>query len=223
MNMSVSDLTSAQPNTSLDLYANQDALDKDSFLKLLVTQLRNQDPLDPMQNTEFIAQLAQFSSLEQMQNVSTGVNDLKILMQSVNNSFATEMIGKDVKFTGNSFRLTDDQDANVYFAIAEDATVKINIFDDKNNLVKTIVQSDMTKGTQKITWDGLDAEGDRAAAGRYTYTVSATDSQGAKVEAVTFAVDHVTGLKFDSGNAILMMAGKEIYLSNILEILEPIQ
>lgn len=78
-------------------------LGKDDFLKLLITQLANQDPTSPMENTEFIAQMAQFSSLEQMTNMSTGFNQLASMLSS---SEATSTIGKTVELDLNGAPLT---------------------------------------------------------------------------------------------------------------------
>ncbi len=221
MDLGVSEI-GQQQQQSFDVIANQDALDRDAFLNLLVTQLRHQDPLDPMENTEFIAQLAQFSSLEQMQNVSTGIQDLSVLMQSVNNSMATGLIGKDVKYDGDTFRLAEGEDGRMHIYLASDANVRIKVYDENNELVANVIRGDVDAGHQVIEWDGLNIDGERMNPGRYRFEVEATDSNGETVKVATFAVDRVRGLKFDSGNAILMVADKELYLADILEILEPI-
>lgn len=78
------------------------SLGKDDFLKLLVTQIRNQDPLKPMEGTEFTAQLAQFSSLEQLSNMSKGIDDLLLFQGSLQNTLTTDLIGKQVKVAGGT-------------------------------------------------------------------------------------------------------------------------
>jgi flagellar basal-body rod modification protein FlgD len=78
-----------------------DVLSKDDFLKLFVTQLRYQNPLDPMNNTEFTSQLAQFSSLEQLQNMNTQMNNLLLSQNSLQNTMISNLIGKQVKISGN--------------------------------------------------------------------------------------------------------------------------
>ena len=95
--ISSSVLSSAQGG--LQLYQNN--MGKDAFLELLVTQLRYQDPLKPMENTEFLAQLSQFSSLEQLWNVNETLGQNVDLTQSVNNALMTNLIGKEVKVSGN--------------------------------------------------------------------------------------------------------------------------
>ncbi|MBN2008074.1 flagellar hook assembly protein FlgD [candidate division KSB1 bacterium] len=223
MDVNVTDIASQQTDTASlsNLYANQDVLNKDSFLQLLVTQLRHQDPLDPMENTEFVAQLAQFSSLEQMQNVSSGISDLSVLMQSVNNSLSTELLGKNVKYMGNSFSMTDGQDGSMNFYLESNANVKITIYDENESVVAKIARPELDGGAQTVTWDGKNIDGEQVPEGRYTFDVEATDSNGDDVNVATFAVDKVTGLKFDSGNAVLVLPEKEIYLGDILEIMEP--
>ena len=85
-------------------------LGKDDFLKLLITQLAHQDPLSPMENTEFIAQMAQFSSLEQITNMSTGFTRLASML---NNSEASNVIGKTVDIVSGETRVTGTVEAAV--------------------------------------------------------------------------------------------------------------
>src|SRR3989337_4601749 len=80
-----------------------EAMGKDAFLKLLVTQLQNQDPLNPTDNTEFVAQLAQFSSLEGIQNLNTSLGDMKGSMNALQEFGSASLIGKNAKAESSSF------------------------------------------------------------------------------------------------------------------------
>ena len=97
-NTSVGTETSALPSK---------VLDKDAFLELLITQLQNQDPLNPTDSVEFTAQLAQFSSLEQLNNVNDNLEQLQNFQASINNSQAVALIGKDITANGNFLQLTN--------------------------------------------------------------------------------------------------------------------
>ncbi len=85
----------------MDVSATQKTLGQDDFLKLFVTQMKYQNPLNPMDSTEFTAQLAQFSSLEQLTNISSQLKDLTVYQNSLNNTLTTSFIGRKVKFTGD--------------------------------------------------------------------------------------------------------------------------
>jgi len=203
----------------LSLLRTEEILGKQDFLQLLVMQLRHQDPLDPMDNTQFVAQLAEFSALEQMQNVNTGVENLTMLMQSVNNSLATELIGKDVKYFGNSVHLEGEPTSINYFLQAQ-AQVKIKIYDSSDNAVATLIVGEQVGGDKSIEWDGTGIDGNLLPDGDYHFKIEAEDQNGAPVSSVTYAVDKVRGLKFIDGNAVLIVGDDEIYLSEIIEILD---
>ena len=144
------------------------------------------------------------------------------MMQSVNNSLATELIGKDVKYIGDTFRLVDGKDAELSIYLEDSATVKISIYDENDTLVGKVVQGDVQSGSQTISWSGQNLSGEQLAEGRYRFEVEATDSNGQEVKSATFGVDRVKGLKFDGGNAVLVLDGKELYLADIVEIMESI-
>ena len=103
---------------------------KEDFLSLLITQLQNQDPLNPTDSTEFTAQLAQFSSLEQLGNVNDSLMELKNLQASINNSQAVSLIGKAITANGNSIQLTADGPVQYDFKLADDAVLIVaSIYD----------------------------------------------------------------------------------------------
>ena len=215
--MTVSSATNESSTTTL-VDQNQ-LLGKDDFLNLLVTQLRYQDPLEPMENTEFISQLAEFSSLEQLQNLDSGIQGLTTMMRSVNNSLATGMLGNDVKFSGNTFRIPADGDAKIYYDLPENATVSIDVFDEDNTLVATLVPGSQTIGSQVYEWDGETQDGKTIAEGIYSFEVKATGTSGNSITAVTYSVDRVQGIRFQDGNAMLKLTDRDIFLSEIMEIL----
>lgn len=204
---------------SSDLYT-PDMLGKDEFLKLLTMQLKYQNPLEPMENTEFIAQLTQFSSLEQLQNIGTDIESQMLLIQGTNNSLATTLIGKYVVTSGSSLRLTDDGTGRICFDLGQDASdATISVYDSNNVLVATLSEEDLDSGRNYVEWDGKKIDGSPATPGTYTFAVTATDTAGASVAATTYTYGLVDGVKFENGNAILMMGDLAITLSSILEIL----
>lgn len=200
------------------------ALGKDDFLKLLTVQLEHQDPLSPMENQDLIAQLAQFSSLEQLENINANLQssmelDL-ILTQVLNNTAAAGLIGKAVVAEGGEVRLISPDSAQINFDLEADAQrVTIEILDDSGVVIRTIERQDLAAGRHEVVWDGTDEEGRDRADGTYRVRVRAFDRNGEEVVSTPLAIGEITGVKFENGEAILIASGLEISISEILEIL----
>lgn len=198
-------------------------LGKDDFLNLLVTQLRNQNPLEPMQDQEFIAQLAQFSQLEQLENMnsslatSTQVNYL--MSQTIANTMATTLIGKTVIAEGADFFLTTNEDIDISFNLAtEAASVEIKIFNDSGTLVRTIQLDDLPKGNNTCAWDGRNDEGSLLGSGDYSYEVTAMTLSGESLIADKRVIGVINSVKYIDGQAYLIVGGYKVALSTIIEI-----
>lgn len=201
--------------------ASRETLDKDSFLKLLITQMQYQDPLSPMDNTEFLAQMAQFSSLEQMQNLNASFETNMLLTQALNNSAAAGLIGRHVRAAGDGIPVGETGSVELgYFLPAEAETVSITIYDSRGNPVRTLVSDQTGSGAQRITWNGTDLDGNRVPAGDYTFTVSAKNEDGAAIEATTLVSGLVEGVTYRNGGAYLLVEGREISLSEVLEVFQ---
>ncbi len=196
------------------------ALGKEEFLKLLTAQLQHQDPLQPVQNEAFVAELAQFSSLEQMQNVNSNLATSLLLNQSVNNSLATTLIGREVEAAGNDFTLAQGGNANLSFHLDGDATAKVEVVDGSGKVVATLEPGSLKAGDQSVTWDGKGADGQPAPPGQYTFRVTATDAKGNPVAAHTLIRGRVTGVQFEDGATYLLVGSRKLSLSDVTQILE---
>ncbi len=193
-------------------------LGKDDFLQLLTTKLRYQDPMNPMEDHEFIAQLAQFSSLEQMQNINETMQTQILLTQSTNNALATSLIGKDVQALGNSISLEEAGTAEISMELQAAADVTVRIYDKDGTVVRTLAAGSMEAGVNSTTWDGLDTGGESLPAGTYTYEVTAIASDKTTVGVTTYTTGHVTGVEFVNGAAELLVNGVHIPLSDVIRI-----
>ena len=198
------------------------AMAKDEFLKLLVTQLSHQDPLKPMESHEFASQLAQFSSLEQLQNMNgtmeEGIMSDYMMTQSINNTLATTLIGKTAMASGNNISFTGDPTAIQFKLNSPAETVTVSIKDSAGNIVKTITETGFPEGLNSIEWNGENAVGDNVSAGEYSYTVSAYDGNEAAVGASPLIVGEIEGITFEEGGIVLMINGQTISLNEVLEI-----
>lgn len=210
---------------SPQMAGSQSLLGKDDFLKLLITQLRYQDPLNPLDGTEFASQLAQFSSVEQLANInstleaSLGTNQL--MAQSIGNSLAATMIGKEVRASGDAIQLIGAGDVRLGYSLSGvAASAEVNIYDANGSLVRTLQGTGTDKGDNTVVWDGKDELGASLAAGSYTFTVKALDGAGTALSSSQFLYGTVSSVRFKSTGTVFVVDGAEIPLAQILEILE---
>ncbi len=209
--------------------ANKSVLGKDDFLKMLVQQLRYQDPLNPMKGDEFATQLAQFSSVEQLNNINTSLTDSLnanyMLTQAINNGLSAGFVGKQVKVTGDTIKLTgsgvDETRVNLGYTLGSAATqVEITVKDANGRVVRTIHASDGAKGDNTYEWDGRDDNGADLAAGKYTFSVNAKDASDKNIASATYIFGKVSSVRFTAEGTKIVIDGQEIFLSDVLEILE---
>jgi len=198
-------------------------LGKDDFLNLLVTQLRYQDPLEPMQDSDFVAQLAQFSSLEQLSNISTTLGystELDyILSQTIANTMATTIIGKEIVADGDTIYHEYDEDSRVCFELDADAkSVEVKIYNETGSLVRVLTDQDLEKGMNYIDWDGKDNSGSKVAGGEYTFEITAKDSSDESIGVHTRIVGIAESVRYENGKGYLIINGQKIEMSDIIEI-----
>jgi flagellar basal-body rod modification protein FlgD len=201
-------------------------LGKDEFLQLLITKLQNQDPLQPMNDEDFIAQLAQFSTLEQMNNIADGITQANqwdyLQMQSLNNAMAAGLIGKDIQAKYDTLYIDDKNTPEIGFSVSSyAATVEFTIKDADGNVVATLVDEDVNPGAHTISWDGKDELGQRVPTGRYTIEAVAHDANGDTFTPDLILVGTVEAITYRDGSAYLQVNGVEIPLGYITAIGEP--
>jgi len=193
------------------------ALGKDDFMKLLLAQLKNQDPLKPMDGTDFAAQLAQFSSLEQLSNMNTELKNLSVNQMTMNYAQSVNMIGKDVVTNSGNSLVVSGPTTDLNYKLATDAqSVTITILDKEGKIVKTWDESAQKAGMNKATWDTSGVE-----KGDYTFQVIAKDSKGQTVSVDMMTSGLVTAVHFRNNQILVTVNGKEVLLSSIIEIKQP--
>jgi flagellar basal-body rod modification protein FlgD len=202
---------------------SQKILGKDDFLKLLVTQLRNQNPMNPMRSEEFAAQLAQFSSVEQLNNISDILKnsvELDVLLnKAITNTMATTLIGRQVKAVGNTVSLVKGDSVNVYYNLSSAAKkVTLQIKDSDGNVVRTVELDGQVEGNQTYAWDGKDDAGNRLSDGKYSFSVTAVDTADNAVATETYISGLIRGVRYENGEVFLRVGDLEIRISDVLEI-----
>lgn len=221
--MDISGLSTVASQSELTVTETKknDVLGKDDFLRLLVTQLQYQDPLNPADSAQFTAQLAQFSSLEQLGNINDNIGGLQLSQTALNNSQAVNFIGKTVTSSGNSIHLTDGVSDDLQFELGADAkAVFMNIYDGAGNYVKTIESGALSAGEQTLKWGGADQAGNKVSDGAYTFEVAAVNADDNMVNTKTFTSGMVTGVTFKNGSLCLLAGNKEIPVDTVIQITE---
>jgi len=217
--MITNEINSSAASGALLSTAQSNVMGKDDFLNLLITQLQNQDPLNPTDSTEFTAQLAQFSSLEQLGNVNENLTELKHFQASINNSQAVALIGKAITAAGNSIQLTDDGAVQCDFSLDGDAAVVVaNIYDSTGKFVADFESRNLSEGQHALFWDGLDNQGNRMANGNYTFEILAADAKGRDIRSTTFFSGTVERVTFENDTSYLMSGNQKIALADVVEV-----
>ena len=191
----------------------KNVLGKDDFLKMMVAQLKHQDPLNPMDGTAFTAQLAQFSSLEQLQNMNTLLTSFTQQQQALGNSQAVNFIGKQVLAKGNTVSV-DGNPVTLGYNLAGDAVSgQIQVYDANGQLVNTLSFKNQKQGLNSVTWNCPSS-----AKGTYIFAVSALDQSGNSVNASTMTQGTVNGVNFHDGATYLSVGGQEVGFSDVVSV-----
>lgn len=214
--MDVNTVNSAATGTYGALKQNN--LGQEAFLQLLVTQLRYQDPMNPMENTEFLAQLSQFSSLEQLWNMNETMSRNVDMTQSVNNALMPNLIGKEVKVMGNIVQWENDSATSLSYNLDAVGDVTVEIMDSQGKVIRTVDVGQQLAGEHMYQWDGKDNQGDVAPEGGYLIRVKAVDAQGAETQPITYLTGPVTSIEFVDGNPVIYLGDQIVNPSDIVSI-----
>jgi flagellar basal-body rod modification protein FlgD len=217
------DVTSVQqtnPTTAATVKGPNQTLDQDQFLKLLLAQIKHQDPLSPMDNTAFIAQLAQFSQLEQTKQMSSALSKFVTQQNVSNNSSLVGLVGRRVSAAGSSVTLTPGTSAPLSYNLSGEASaVTVQVSTVAGLPVRAFELKGQAAGPQTIAWDGKNQNGSTLPAGTYAFTVKATTGKDTPVAATTLQTGQVTAVTFADGTPkIVLNNGQSVAPSQILEV-----
>ena len=197
--------------TSTGTEAEQLKLD---FLRLLTTQLQHQDPLEPLENTEFTSQMAQFTSLGEQQRSNELLEQL-LRSQGVNQlNQAVSYIGKQVVISGNQ-TAAEEGTATVRFQLAEAANVDINLYDSAGTVVNTLNAQNFPGGEQRFV-----IQNPALRDGMYTFSVVTNDAGGGQTAVATFESGRVTGVTNNASGATLELNGRPVALADVHRVEE---
>ncbi len=203
--------------TAQTIQSEKVSMGKDDFLKLLVAQLENQNPLDPLDNAEFTAQLAQFSSLEQLFDMNKNMEGLQSLQSSLNETQALNFLGREVVATGNSFVYQGGEKEMNFSVNASAEEVYLGIYDSADDLVRNEPLGALSGGEHVWLWDGRDGKGNAMPDGRYSFDLAASGENG-PVKTETFIAGRVDGVSYGAAGPVLSIGGVEIDSEDIIKI-----
>jgi flagellar basal-body rod modification protein FlgD len=190
--------------------ADDQVMGKTDFLHMLVAQLKSQDPLNPMDSTAFTAQLAQFSSLEQLQNINTTLTSIGGAQYMLTNNQAVGFIGKTITAFGNSFEIKDGQPQPIPMSFSRASYGSyLKIYDSSGNFIRQIESGPLPAG------DHLTA---KSPDGVYRFEVVAIDENGNAVPVTPYASGVVSGVNFKNGQAYLQFGNQEIPMMNVVRV-----
>ncbi len=197
--------------------ATKKELDKDSFLELLVTQLRNQDPTSPLEPYEFAAQLAQFTSVEQLTQLNDAMASQEASLQMATvlgkTSFSAALIGRHVLAGGNQVTIPESGSGRVVVDVgARGGQAKLRLLDAGGREVATRDLGAVSSGRQTLALpDGLPP-------GTYRYEITVTDSQGGSVAVTTYTSGIVDGVLYEDSDIVLRIGAMKVPLDSLAEV-----
>jgi len=185
--------------------APKQTLGQDQFMNLLIAQLKNQDPLNPVDNSQLMAQLAQFSQLQETQQMAQSLNKFIAQQNTANATNLVTLLGKHVTTNGSSFALTSGTPTPISYTLAANAsTATVQILNASGAPVATWTGTNQTAGAQNLLWDGRDGSGNTLPTGLYSFSVSAKGSNGTAVPVTTQTTGIVRSINYDGNGPVLV-------------------
>lgn len=209
--------SSSNPPTA----APHSAMGKDDFLKLMMAQLAQQDPTAPVDSSAFVAQLAQFSNLELMQNQSQSLDSIVMAQTAGNQLSAAALVGKDAIFHTDTVAFDGTTPAAISGTIGAGASqVTVTVADSAGKTVRTLQLGAVPEGPLATAWDGRDDNAVTLPKGTFTVSITAADTSGKAVSATNWGRGRINGVSFEHGYAELILGDRRIKLSDVLQLNE---
>jgi flagellar basal-body rod modification protein FlgD len=214
------DMIQGGRSVETNLYAEKETnpLDQDAFLKIFMAQLSHQDPLNPMEGTEFTAQLAQFSSLEQLFNVNQHLESIEDVQDEGSRFQALNFMGKEIVAEGNGMSLVEGKNAKGAFSLNQRAECYVTIVDGAGNSVKSISLGVLEPGQHDFEWNGLNGLGASQPSGIYGFDVVAINENGSGVPANTMIAGIVSRVTLEGPEPVIYVGELPVSMSKVLDI-----
>ena len=192
------------------------SIDRMDFMTLLVAQIKNQDPMSPMDNAEFTSQITQFTMLDEMKGMNARLEENLLVGQTINNTAMLGLVGKSVTVEGNKVWLESGEISESTIAASGPGTVKVEVVDDTGHVVATYSKS-VGQGLNDVTWDGLLDNGELTGDGNYSITVTPHDGSES-LAFTTLMTGPVEGLRYENNMAVVIIGGVEFHVADIYKV-----
>lgn len=190
------------------------------FLTLLTEQLQNQDPLDPLDSNQFVSQLVEFSSVEQLINQTESLETIAAIQSGSSAAAAVGYIGRDAVLDGPEAPLADGSASWSYTLEGPADVIELQVLDATGRVVARADGANVG-GEQDFVWDGRDGEGALLPPGAYTLAVQAFNASGDPVDATIRARGRVTGVDFTGEEPAIALGPVRAPLASVLSVSEP--
>lgn len=217
---SVSSSSSSSSTSSTSSSSSSLSASYDMFLQLLITELQTQNPLDPVDSTQFTQQLATYASLEQQISTNDKLDSVLSNFDSLSMSTGVGYIGKSVEADSDTLGVGSDGavDGSWNYSLdADAASVTLTVVDSDGNTVWT-GSGETSSGDHSFTWDGTNSSGETVSAGNYTLEVTAKDTSGDTVTSSISIVGTVTAVDSSDGTTVLELGSTQVDLSDVTRI-----
>jgi flagellar basal-body rod modification protein FlgD len=207
-------------NTTSESADTKNDLDKNAFLKLLVAEIQNQNPLEPMDNQKFVEQMTQFSTMEQMTNMSESFQEFMNASMATTRLQASAVVGKYAVIEGNEIKFRDNSAESIVFNVEEQGEVLIRITNPDGKLIREENLGYKEAGIHGYQWDGRDDSGTMQAEGTYNYQLVVVDSTGQEKTFGGVDGGTVEAVQFVDNNIYVIVNGQKYNFEDIIEISE---
>ena len=213
-------VTGLQQSSDSSSFAPSNVMGQADFLRLLTTQLQNQDPSKPMDPTSFVTDLTQMSQLEATTKMNESILAMNKGFQSLQTLQAAAIIGKNVQVSGEDFSHIQGSASQFQLSTDQPLTDVTIVISDSAGLVKEISLNDLSTGDEVVNWDGLDEAGNASASGNYSLTAFGTDADGEpqSIDTIVGSRVNTVGINPDGSVNLTLATGETVDMSNVREI-----
>ncbi len=217
--MSISPVANSSAAGAQTATAPKKTLTQDDFLKLFTTQLQFQNPLEPLDNNQMATQMAQFNSVEALNNINQSLNTMLTNQSSANNLQAQALVGKKIEARGSGLAIDQGVVSAGSYQLSKTGNAIIQIFDAQGKCVRTIPVGVKDTSKQKLEWDGKNQDGAALPNGNYTFQVTAVDEKGQTIPVTTYRSGLVSGVSFENGSVYFNVGSEKINFGDLTAIL----
>lgn len=217
-------LNSVGTDPNMQLPSSEDSKDgatlaKDQFLKILVAQMKYQDPMNPVKGTDFTNQLAQFSSLEQLIQVNDNLGSFRTGQEQLGQLAMTNFLGKHVLSEGSGITVTNGTPTKACYEVLENAkSGSLTVFDESGTIVRITDLGQKASGRYDVSWDGKDMQGNPVPDGAYHFQTDFYDAEGEYLPSQSYQTGTVQRVTFDKGVASFDLGNTQVPVESVVGV-----